>query len=153
MKSSPRMICGRHHDLLIVKEYLDLYQYCSRICFCCRTHNPVLFTGLLARVTRWVTPGLAYHLEAHNSPMVFKGWSIFTHFFVLHCIVLYYIVLYCIVLYCIVLYCIDLCLSFCHFFNWPQCGMSFWLTLFHIHFFLIVFCVWFHIKECIFLRR
>ena len=44
--------------------------------------------------------GLAYHSEAHNSPMVFKRWSIFI---ILYCIVLYCID--CIVLYCIVLYC------------------------------------------------
>ena len=44
--------------------------------------------------------GLAYHSEAHNSPIVFKGWSIF-------------IILYCIVMYCIVLYCIDCIVLHC----------------------------------------
>jgi len=56
MKSSPRMFCGRHHDMLIVTEYLDLYHCWPRICFFCRSHNPVLFTGFLAWVTRWVPP-------------------------------------------------------------------------------------------------
>ena len=32
--------------------------------------------------------GLAYHSEAPNSLMVFKGWPIFTPFFVLYYIVL-----------------------------------------------------------------
>ena len=167
MNLSPRMFCGRHHDLLIVTEYLDLCQSWPRICFFCRSHNPVRVNGFLAWVTRWVPPVERDLLIIQKH--IIHPWCLKVDQSLLYCIVLYCIVLYCI-LYCIVLYCIVwygmvwYCMVWygmvwygmvwyrrslfvlLSFFIWPQCCMSFWLTLFHSQSFLIVFCVWFHIK-------